>query len=300
MGHTATLGAILACVALQANAAQHVETNMVTEVSFRAEKPHANPFVDVVLDVVIADPEGTERKVPAFWAGGDTWKVRYASPVVGIHRYRTECSDAEDAGLHGVEGEIDIVPYTGDNPLYRHGPIEVAADSRHFAHADGTPFFWLGDTWWKCLCKRMTWGGFQELTADRKAKGFTVVQIVCGPYPDEDAFEDQWENEGGKPYLDLPFTQANPAYFDYADRRAARLRQHAVRRRRGVEAALAASRGAIRRLPRGVDCGRRSGRRDPLRQGPLGGSCGVPATRRSLPSPFYESRGPWPRGGPGG
>ena len=70
----------------------------------------------------------------------------------------------------------------------------------HFEHADGTPFFWLGDTWWKCLCKRMTWEGFQELTADRKAKGFTVVQIVCGPYPDEGFFEPRWENEGGKPY----------------------------------------------------------------------------------------------------
>ena len=28
-------------------------------------------------------------------------------------------------------------------------------------------------------------GSFQELTADRKAKGFNVVQIVCGPYPDD-------------------------------------------------------------------------------------------------------------------
>jgi len=40
----------------------------------------------------------------------------------------------------------------------------------------------------KGLCQRLTWEGFQQLTADRKAKGFTVVQIVCGPYPDEDSF----------------------------------------------------------------------------------------------------------------
>jgi len=31
----------------------------------------------------------------------------------------------------------------------------------------------------------MTWEGFQELTLDRKAKGFSVVQIVCRPNPDE-------------------------------------------------------------------------------------------------------------------
>ncbi len=213
------LGVLMTCAALQTAAAKHTEINMVVEISFQSQKHSNNPFVDVELDVLFTKPDGAQMKVPAFWAGGETWKVRYASPVVGVHRYHTECSDTDDDGLHGIEGQIEIKPYTGENPLYRHGPIQIAADRRHFAHVDGTPFFWLGDTWWKGLCKRMTWKGFQELTADRKAKGFTVVQIVCGPYPDEDAFEKMWENEGGKPYLDLPFTQVNPTYFEYADRR---------------------------------------------------------------------------------
>ena len=89
----------------------------------------------------------------------------------------------------------------------------------YFEHADGTPFFWLGDTWWKNLCKRMTWEGFQELTADRKTKGFSVVQIVCGPYPDENFFATSLENEGGQPYLGNDMSVVNPKYFDYADRR---------------------------------------------------------------------------------
>ena len=82
-------------------------------------------------------------------------------PTLGRHAWRTECSDTADAGLHGVEGALEVVPNTADNLLYEHGPIRVADDHRHFAHADGTPFLWLGDTWWKCLCKRMTWEGFQ-------------------------------------------------------------------------------------------------------------------------------------------
>jgi len=191
----------------------------MVEIPFRAGKPHADPFQQVNLDVVFTDPQGTQKTVPAFWAGGDQWKVRYASPIVGTHRYRSDCSAKDDPGLHGIEGRIEIKPYTGKNPLYRHGPIRVAADRRHFEHADGTPFFWLGDTWWKCLCKRMTWEGFQELTADRKAKGFSVVQIVCGPYPDEGMFEARWENEGGKPYLTRDFSVVNPEYFTYSDRR---------------------------------------------------------------------------------
>jgi hypothetical protein len=77
----------------------------------------------------------------------------------------------------------------------------------------------LADTWWKGLSKRLTWEGFRELTADRKAKGFNTIQIVCGPYPDEQAFDPGWANEGGSPYENREYTLLNPAYFDYADRR---------------------------------------------------------------------------------
>jgi hypothetical protein len=195
------------------------EANVPLEITLDAARPHPNPFAQVAVDVVFTDPAGTRKTVPAFWAGGQQWKVRYASPLVGVHRYRSQCSETNDPGLHGVEGQIEITDYAGSNPLYRHGPLQVARDRRHFEHVDGTPFFWLGDTWWKNLCKRMTWEGFQELTADRQAKGFTVVQIVCGPYPDEGPFEPRWENEGGKPYATRDFSRVNPAYFDYADRR---------------------------------------------------------------------------------
>ena len=154
--------------------------NVAFEITLDAAQPHPEPFLRPALDVVFTDAAAGQRTVPAFWAGGNQWKVRYASPVVGTHRYRSQCSDPGDAGLHGVEGQVEITPYTGSNPLFRHGPLRVARDRRHFEHADGTPFFWLGDTWWKGLCKRLTWEGFQELAADRKAKGFSVVQIVCG------------------------------------------------------------------------------------------------------------------------
>lgn len=115
--------------------------------------------------------------------------MRYASPVTGTHSYRSLCSNKDDRGLHGVEEMVEITPYTGDNPLYRHGPISISDDQRHFEHADGTPFLWLADTWWKGLSKRLSWEGFQKLCADRRAKGFNTVQIVCGPYPDEEAFD---------------------------------------------------------------------------------------------------------------
>ena len=198
---------------------EKIEANCVAEVAVVSAKNYSNPFMEVELDAVVTRPDGNQLRVPGFWAGGKDWRIRYASDQLGTHTWRTECSDAANSGLHGVAGKIEVVPSRGENPLFKHGPICVAKDQRHFAHADGTPFLWLGDTWWKCLCKRMTWEGFQELTADRKAKGFSVVQIVCGPYPDEDFFQPSLENEGGQPYLAKDMSVVNPTYFEYADRR---------------------------------------------------------------------------------
>ncbi|AIE87695.1 alpha-L-rhamnosidase domain protein [Fimbriimonas ginsengisoli Gsoil 348] len=199
------------------------QANVAVEVAFTSQRHHVNSFVEVVLDVEFTDSTGKTKKVPAFWAGGEIWKVRFASPTLGKQSYRSICSDHADKGLDGVTGTVEIEPYQGANPLYKHGQLRIAADHRHFEHVDGTSFFWLADTWWKALSKRLTWEGFQELTADRVGKGFSAVQIVCGPYPDELPFQPLWENEGGLPYKTKEFSAVNPSYFDYADRRFAHL-----------------------------------------------------------------------------
>ena len=157
--------------------------------------------------------------MPAFWAGSGKWTVRFAPPAEGVFHYRVECTDQSNPDLNGREQTIRVEAYHGNQPLRKHGFLRISADRRHFEHADGTPFLWLGDTWWKGLCKRLTWEGFQELAADRQAKGFSVVQIVCGVYPDEGLFEPRWENEGGKPYKTRDFSIVNPEYFNCEDRR---------------------------------------------------------------------------------
>jgi hypothetical protein len=196
-----------------------VHANGVAEIGLTSAGKHADPFNDVTLDVVFTEPGGAERRVPAFWAGGTSWKVRYASHTPGAHRFRTECSDAADAGLHGVEGTVTVEPYAGDNPLYRHGPLRVGKGKRYLEHADGTPFLWLGDTWWMGLTKRLSFPEeFATLAADRKKKGFNVVQIVAGLYPDMPAFDERGANEAGFPW-ETDYARIRPEYFDAADRR---------------------------------------------------------------------------------
>jgi len=193
--------------------------NCPTEWTYRSGKAYDDPFNDVTLDVVVTDPDGQEHTVPAFWAGDQKWCVRYASPLVGQHRYVTVCSDPENRSLHGQEGELEISGYTGSNPLYRHGPIRVATDHRYLEHVDGTPFFWLGDTWWMSLCRRLSWPDeFRVMIADRVAKGFSVIQIVAGLYPDMPAFDERGANEAGFPW-EPDYSRINPSYFDAADLR---------------------------------------------------------------------------------
>jgi hypothetical protein len=191
--------------------------NRSTEWSYTSTRPYDDPFNEVELEVVFTLPSGTEHRMPAFWAGGSTWRVRYAPPAPGVYSYRTECNNAGDAGLHDRAGKLTVKPFAGQNPLLQRGFPRVAQDHRHFEHTDGAPFFWLGDTWWMGLCQRLDWpGGFQSLVADRSRKGFTVVQIVAGLYPDMPPNDARGANEAGFPW-EADYSKINPAYFDMAE-----------------------------------------------------------------------------------
>ncbi len=193
--------------------------NVPSEWSFVSGRPYEDSFNEVEVDVVFASPEGEELKVPAFWAGGNEWRVRFAAPEPGRYSYRTLSSDEGNKDLHGRRGEFHASPYEGASALYLHGAPAVSDDGRHLAHADGTPFFWLGDTWWMGLCTRIRWPDeFRMLVADRAEKGFTVIQIVAGLYPDMPPLDERGRNEAGLPW-EKGFARINPAYFDMADLR---------------------------------------------------------------------------------
>lgn len=205
--------------AMPSNAILKTEANKIAEFTFIAANNYSDPFNQVTLDVVFTDPNGKEYKVPAFWGGNNIWKVRYSSAQLGTHHFKTVCSETGDKGLHGITGSVIVKAYKGNNLLFRHGAIKIADDKRHFAYADGTPFFWLGDTWWMGLTKRLEWpGDVKKLAADRTKKGFNVIQIVAGLYPDMPAFDPRGENEAGFPW-ERDYSSIRPEYFDAADER---------------------------------------------------------------------------------
>ena len=195
------------------------QANMMVEFAFIAKGKYTDPFNQVNLDVLFTDPKGHTLRVPGFWDGNNKWKVRYTSPVVGTHTFRSVCSIPSDKGLNGIVGKLEMQPYDGENLLLKHGALRISDDKRHFAYADGTPFFCLGDTWWMGLTKRLAWPeDFKALAEDRRKKGFNVIQIVAGLYPDMPAFDKRGENEMGFPW-ERDYSRIRPEYFDSADRR---------------------------------------------------------------------------------
>lgn len=196
-----------------------LEQNCLVEWTFASEREYDDPFNKVMVSAIFTDPDGERRNVPAFWAGGNTWRLRYSSHKIGEHHLRTVCSDESNPSLHGRKGSVEIDSYTGKNHLLKHGPLRISRDKRHLEHVDGRPFFWLGDTWWMGLTKRLRWPeDFKSLTEDRARKGFSVVQIVAGLYPDMPPFDPRGANEAGFPWKEN-YVRIDPAYFDMADRR---------------------------------------------------------------------------------
>ncbi len=162
-----------------------VQKWLAYELEFTSTKKYDNPFEDVDLDVIFTN--GTrEMKYPAFWDGGDIWRVRFSLPETGQWQYNAVCTDTENTGLSG-KGEVECVPYEGDLEIYKRGFIKTVPNVRYFMYDDGTPFFYLGDTHWNMPKEEFDEPGeragdieceshFKYIVDKRVEQGFTVYQ----------------------------------------------------------------------------------------------------------------------------
>ena len=157
----------------------------------------------------------------AFWDGGRTWRARFSPDRPGEWRWRSQC--AQDGGLDGREGGFRCVPYAGDNPVYLGaGPVQVSADRRSSVHADGTPFFWLGDTAWNGAIRSepQDWDLYLRT---RREQGFSAVQFVTT----------QWracsrDAHGEVAYVDGERIGLNPRWFQRLDPRFDAINAHGL------------------------------------------------------------------------
>ncbi|MBR6702546.1 MAG: DUF5060 domain-containing protein, partial [Clostridia bacterium] len=149
------------------------ETWQMTELSFISEKDYDDPFNDVTLDMLLYG-NGRLYKVPAFWDGDNTWRMRFVCPAVGIWQCRTVCSDEENSSLHGRTAQVDCSAYSGDLDIYKHGFVTTRYGNKYLTYEDGTPFYYLGDTHWQLA--QETPDMIAAICERRVEQGFTVYQ----------------------------------------------------------------------------------------------------------------------------
>ncbi len=189
-----------------------VARNRVIEISLKSARGRDDPGLELSVTVIFQGPSGQEIQVPAFWDGGATWRCRFAPPEPGQWRWRSQCSDAADSGLHGAQGSFRCTDYEGANPIHARGPLRLSDDRRHLCWADGTPFFWLADTAWNGVL-RATMDGWRQYLQQRREQGFTAIQFVCTHWrgsPEDPFGERAFSIENGRLAI-------NPRFFQRMD-----------------------------------------------------------------------------------
>ncbi|KAI4447868.1 hypothetical protein C823_002387 [Eubacterium plexicaudatum ASF492] len=163
-------------------AANSVQLHRVICLEFESSKTYENPFLDCTVTAVFTAPSGRVITREAYWDGGAKYVISFAPTETGIWNY--SLSAERDSGLDRRTGQVECVPYTGSLDIYRHGFLKISDDRRYFTYADGTPFFWLGDTHWE-FSYREKWDAsnhpamdsmFRGMIDKRAAQGYTVYQ----------------------------------------------------------------------------------------------------------------------------
>jgi hypothetical protein len=115
------------------------------EMKLTVEADYENPYDlrEVSLDGIFIAPDGTQMKVPGFWDGESTWRVRFTPSQVGEWQYQLTITDRFGASQ----------PATGNftvTPSDQHGWLQVGQwvnpnySSHYLVYQDGTPFYGLG------------------------------------------------------------------------------------------------------------------------------------------------------------
>lgn len=197
--------------------AQTVEKWDFFEASFEGPKT-GNPFLDVSFAAEFS--QGSRKvRVPGFYDGDGTYRVRFMPDNEGEWTFRTTSTTA---ALDGKEGSFTAAPAGKGN----HGPVSVR-NKFHFAYADGTPYFPFGTTCYAWTHQPLAMQ--EETLATLSRTKFNKIRM--GVFPKDYPFN---ENE---PLMDiyesgrdgeLDFDRPNPAAFRHFEQQVLRLRDMGI------------------------------------------------------------------------
>lgn len=168
----------------------------------------ANPYRDAALVGEFVSPSGKTNVLDGFYDGGETWRLRFAPDELGEWTYFLRGEGVEIL----QQGKMTCTAARG------HGSIRVHPKNPYaFAHADGTPFFPMGDTCYGLFDDSpITPELRREYLRTRRAQHFNFIRFTVGHSEARAATNSAYWAWGGtsqKPDLD----RYNPEFFHNFD-----------------------------------------------------------------------------------
>lgn len=183
----------------------------VKEIELTAELEYSNPYKEAECWIELQGP-GFNKKIYGFWDGGNRFVVRVAATTPGQWHWKS-FSNPGDPGLSGKFGSFTAIAWREKekeiNPN-RRGYVKPSNNGHALVHADGKPFFMLGDTWWASSTWHYPLKGitpaenyvpkegisFEEAVSFRKRQGYnTIAMIACFPNWKVDTFPNEYINQ---------------------------------------------------------------------------------------------------------
>ncbi len=201
------------------------------EISIQSSKKYNNPYTDVDVWATFINDKGDSLVRPAFWDGGNGWKLRFAPPDAGRTWKWRVYSSVEDPALN-KSGELVSIPYKGSNKFIKHGLLRMSPGKRNIVYADGTSMLMVGDTPWS-IPYRATTEQVKIYADDRQKKGFNTALLIA-VQPDKEAKGPNARNtvEGfARGFEDIPeghLNKLNPSYFQTLDSIISILHDHEI------------------------------------------------------------------------
>ncbi|MBX3007062.1 MAG: DUF4038 domain-containing protein [Melioribacteraceae bacterium] len=169
---------------LSESKAQHkIDVWNQIEFVFESDVCYDNPFLDVDLFATFISEEGDIISRPAFWDGGNIWKVRFAPTKIGKWNYKLSGEGINNFN-GSKKGYVEAFNYQGDLSIYKKGFLKISPNRRYLTYNNGAPFFYLADTHWFLPLEK--WdecnvpgcdSQFKFMVDKRAEQQFTVYQI---------------------------------------------------------------------------------------------------------------------------
>ena len=175
MSEAMTRAIVLLALASTASAAAPVRLEQYRPHDFAfAASESGNPF-DIELWGEFSGPHGARVRIPGFYDGGGTWKIRFTAPTAGNWALRTF---SPVPALDGKTAEAEAVP--NSNPKI-HGVLRVDSDHPfHFRFEDGSRFLLMGyeaDWLWGADMLDPERKVMRRLIAQMAERGFDHVMV---------------------------------------------------------------------------------------------------------------------------